>query len=237
MNDFIDCACLIYGDKYHSVYVEKLYRALKRSFSVPIRFHVFTEESRVVPDQLIKHSLIDWSHVGSFSPWWYKLQLFNKNNFSGRVIYFDLDVVVTGSLDWVFALPLNYFWSIQDFRRLWRPSSTMMNSSVMLWDNSRYHSINDRLTDGELRRIMGLFRGDQEYLSSFLRPPDLKFFNHAQVKSWRWEVMNGGYDFEHRRHKSSEQGSTIDDDVSLLIFHGDPKPHEVNDEIVIKNWW
>jgi hypothetical protein len=65
----------------------------------------------------------------------------------------------------------------------------------------------------------------------------LKFFNHAQVKSWRWEVMNGGYDFEHRRHKSSEQGSTIDDDVSLLIFHGDPKPHEVNDEIVIKNWW
>lgn len=233
MTSPINCACLIHGDKYDFDYVNKLYSQLTRAFSVPVVLHVFCEESREIPESYIKHSLVDWNLTGSNQAWWYKIQLFDRRHFDGPVVYFDLDIVVTGALDWIVNLPLDYFWSIQDFRYLWRPSSTMMNSSVMYWDASRFWSVFDEFS---VARATALHRGDQEYLSTIIRPPLLKFFDHRSVVSWRWQAVAGGYDFVHRRHHDESQSAWIPDTVSLLVFHGDPKPHEVTDPIVVNNW-
>jgi hypothetical protein len=96
---------------------------VKRHVSCPLRFHVFTEQHRAVPDHMIKHALKDWPGVsGRKKGWWYKMQMFDPDHIAGTVLYFDLDVVITGDLDWVRELDTRYFWTIRDFKKLWRPA-------------------------------------------------------------------------------------------------------------------
>lgn len=229
----INCACLIHGDKYSYEYVNKLYSQLSRAFKQPVKLHVFTESEREVKPPYVKHSLDEWGLDAGKQSWWYKMQMFGRQHFEGPVFYFDLDVVITGSLEHLTTLPLDYFWSIQDFKYLWRPSSTTMNSSVMIWDAAKFWYVLDEF---DLKKACSLHRGDQEYLSSIIKPPLLKFIPQNQVMSWRWQAVAGGYDFVHRRHRCPEMPAYVPEDVRLLIFHGDPKPHEIDDHVVRDNW-
>lgn len=229
----IDCACLIHGDKYPFKYVEVLYNQLSRAFSYPIRFHVFCEGDRIIPQPWIKHELIDWQLRGANRAWWYKMQLFQQGHFDSNVMYFDLDMVILGNLDWINNLPQEYFWSIQDFKYLWRPSSTMMNSSVMLWHAPSHWQVYDNF---RLDQDTRLHRGDQEYLSTVIKPPLLRFFEHSKVMSWRWQACGGGYDFNHRRHLDPLRPAQVPGSVNFLVFHGDPKPHEIQDPIIEEHW-
>lgn len=233
-NHPLHCACLIHGDKYKFEYVDKLYRALTRNFSDQVILHVFCEVDREVPAPYVKHALKDWNLNGANRAWWYKLQLFEPGHFDHQVIYFDLDMVITGNLDWMRQLSADYFWSIQDFRHLWRPSSTMMNSSVMAWDAPKFWWVHDQLV---IERATSLFRGDQEYLSNIIQPPLLKFIEQQRAMSWRWQAMAGGYDFAHRCHRQPGAAAFVPETVSLLVFHGDPKPHEETDPVVKANWY
>lgn len=232
----IDCACVIYGNKYHPVYIERLYNQLCRAFSVPVTLHVLTEASRKVNSPYVKHDLVDWNIKHSKLAWWYKLQLFNPEFFSGPVLYFDLDVVIVNSLDWIFSLPQDYFWSIKDFRHLWRPASTLMNSSMMYWSADKYHQIYTDLTLAKLDKLMSIHRGDQEYLSTIIQPPALRFFGLDRVISWRWQAQEGGYDFSTRAHRKPGYPAVVSKDTSVIVFHGDPKPHEVADPLIVKHW-
>jgi lipopolysaccharide biosynthesis glycosyltransferase len=138
----VDCACVIHSDGYSWEYVERLYNMLTRNLSRPINFHVYTEPERTVPDHMIKHELTEWPGVaGPKKSWWYKMQLFNSQLFSGQLLYLDLDVVITGNLDWIIRLPTRNFHAIHDFRRLWKPTSRTINSSVMYFNTNTYRYV------------------------------------------------------------------------------------------------
>jgi hypothetical protein len=85
----IDCACVIHSDAYSWDYVERLYSMLSRHLSLGVRLHVYTEADRPVPAPFIKHALDDWEISGPRRSWWYKLQLFDSEKFSGSLLYFD----------------------------------------------------------------------------------------------------------------------------------------------------
>jgi hypothetical protein len=42
--------------------------------------------------------------------------------------------------------------------------------------------------------------------------------------------------FQSRKHNAPGQGTRIAPDVCALVFHGHPKPHQINDP-VIQNFW
>ena len=54
--------------------------------------------------------------------------------------------------------------------------------------------------------------------------------------SWRWQALDGGYNFSERRHRRVGEGTVVDDRASILVFHGDPKPDEVSDPVIVSNW-
>jgi hypothetical protein len=60
---------------------------------------------------------------------------------------------------------------------------------------------------------------------------DAKYF-----QSYRWQVLDGGYDFRRRRPNQPDTGAEIAGDTSVIVFHGQPKPHEVRDP-KIRNLW
>ena len=233
----LDCACVIHGHGYDWVYVEKLYNMLVRNSTRKIRFHVYTELERSVPPHMIKHVLTEWNGVtGPRKSWWYKMQLFNSEHHQGPLLYFDLDLVLVRNIDWIANLPTRYFWAIKDFRYLWRNNHAGINSSVMWWDTRKFNHIWQEFSTQNLDYICKKFHGDQDYISMHISNKERRTFEEKYIMSWRWQALDGGYDFKSRIFKQPNTGTKFDNETSILVFHGNPKPHETTDPEIIKYW-
>lgn len=232
----IDCACVLHGDLYSWDYVDKLYNMLNRHLTRPVNLHVYTEESRTVPTHMIKHSLIDWGIGGAKKAWWYKMQLFNNEHHNGPLLYFDLDTVITNNIDWIWQLSTKHFWSVRDFKYLWRPSNYSVNSSVMWWDTNRYKYIWAETVRRKLTDLLVRYHGDQDFITELIPQGERHSFNTDWVQSWRWQALDGGYNFKRRIYLQPDSGTTIAKNTSILVFHGNPKPSDIQDPAVLAHW-
>ena len=235
-NNPVNCACVIHGDLYSWDYVEKLHSMLSRNFSVPVKLHVFTEATRSVPDHMVKHRLTPLPDIHARRrAWWYKMQMFNPEHVPGRLIYFDLDTVIVSNLDWMLSLDTRYFWAIHDYKRLWRQAWSGINSSVMVWDCQQYAHIWQHFSHN-LDNILSTHRGDQDYIGAQLAPNQKQFFDQHLIRSWRWEIKDGGFDIHSRTYRRPCAGSVLTPGCSVMVFHGNPKPHQVCDPVVSQYW-
>ena len=232
----IDCACVIHGTGYDWRYVDNLYNMLSRNLSRSVRLHVYTESSRPVPAPYIKHELIDWAISGPKQSWWYKVQLFNSEHYRGPLLYFDLDVVIAKNIDWIWQLKLRHLWAVKDFKHLWRPAHQTINSSIMWWDTTQYDWVWRNFQDLSLAQTMKRFHGDQDYINSVITEQQRRYFNPEWVKSWRWQCLDGGYDFKRRTWLTPGSGTNINDNTAILVFHGNPKPDQVQDLVIQQHW-
>lgn len=235
--EVIDCACLIHDVAYPWEYVEKLYNSLCRNLTPKVRLHVYTERHRVLPGHVIHHPLEDWPGVrGPKRSWWYKIQLFNPAHHKGPMIYFDLDTVIVDNIDWIWKLPTDRFWAVHDFKYLFRPARAAINSSVMWFDPAQWNSVYQSFDPSEIIHKRPRWHGDQDYISEIIPPTQVAYFDKERVRSWRWELVDGGYDFKRRKHNAPGTGTQLLPNTSIMIFHGSPKPHEVKDQIVHAHW-
>jgi hypothetical protein len=198
--------------------------------------HIYTEADRPVPAPMIKHELTSWNIANPKKSWWYKMQLFNTEHHSGPLMYFDLDTVIVDNIDWIWQQPLRYFWAVRDFKYLWQSTSTGLNSSIMWWDTQQYASIWQEFQTEDLFKIMSRYRGDQDYISAKVKLADQRFFDTRRVKSWRWQCLDGGYNFRTKKYLHPGTGTHIDRDTNVLIFHGQPKPLESTDSAILTHW-
>lgn len=233
----IHCACVIHGTVYPWMYVEKLYSMLVRNFSRPLRLHVWTEASRPVPEPYIKHSLQEWPGIsGARKSWWYKMQMFDPAQFQGRLIYFDLDVVILANLDWMTELDTDYFWAVKDFRHFFRGQWEGINSSCMIWDTEKLAYIWQDFCGHNIQAITRQYPGDQDYLNRMIDHKLRRYLDGTRVRSWRWEIKDGGMDFKRKIYKRPDAGSVIPPNTDIMVFHGQPKPHQIQDPVVLANW-
>jgi len=210
---------------------------LSRNFSIPIVLHVYTESHRIVPAHYIKHNLVEWPKIfGPKKSWWYKLQLFDRTHHSGNLLYFDLDTVIVNELNWLLDLDLRFFWSIHDFKRLYKKNFIGINSSVMMWNNEKFGYIWDNIKHIDIQTITSKYRGDQDYLQTVIPPAQLQFFPLNQIISWRWQALKGSDANRHRFRPDINAGTEITHENSVLVFHGQPKPHEISDPVIQKFW-
>lgn len=233
----IDCACLIHGDYYDWSYVENLYKMISRNTEHNVKLHVFTEEFRPVPEPFIKHTLFEWPGVhGHRKAWWYKMQMFDSNNFAGRLLYFDLDVVIVNNIDWILQTNPRYFWTIRDFKHLWRGQWNGINSSIMYWDTREYRSLYEQFAQTPIVDILKTYPGDQDFISKNINRDNVRFLDENRIKSWRWQAKDGGLNFKTKRSWRPNAGTVLPPNTSVLIFHGSPKPHEVYDPVINQHW-
>jgi len=210
---------------------------LSRNLPNGMQFHVYTEHDRLVPDHMIKHVLTDWPEIsGLRRAWWYKLQLFNSEHHQGNLLYFDLDTVILRDISWIPQLPTEYLWGIRDFKHLQRPGYSTLNSSVMWWNVDRMSWVWDQFNTTNVVNTTRQYPGDQDYLNAVLGHNRIRYLEDSQIQSWRWQCLDGGYDFNTRRHKIPGQGTQIPGSTSVLVFHGKPKPHEISDKVVQDLW-
>jgi len=232
-----NCACVIHSTGYDWRYVENLYSMLTRALPGGIRFHVYTEHDRSVPPHMIKHILTEWPGIaGPKKSWWYKMQMFNPEHHSGNLLYLDLDTVVVRDLSWISALDTRYFWAIRDFRYLQNPHHTGFNSSVMWWNVSHFSWIWEQFSKSDITQLIKTNPGDQDYITKVIDINQRRFFKDQMFESFRWQCLDGGYNFQRRQHKSPGSGVKIAPDTSVVIFHGAPKPHQISDTTITQLW-
>lgn len=228
---------MIHSDGYSWEYVDRLYSMLTKNLSWPVKLHVFTEPSRAVPPHFIRHDLVEWPGLsGPKKSWWYKIQMFNSNHYSGNLLYFDLDIVIAQNIDWIVSHDTRYFWAVKDFKCIWRPDWQGINSSVMYWNTKKHHSVWEKFSSMNLQDTVAKYHGDQDFLNSIIDPANRRFFNQDYIKSWRWQVFNGGMNMSTRKYHNPGKGAVIDPNTKIIVFHGKPKPHEIDDQTILYHW-
>lgn len=199
----VSIVCVWWGDKFSEDYVLNLKSMIERNTTVDHEFVCFTDESI----NNVDYRILDKGYDG----WWNKLQLFNpKHKLKERVVYFDLDTLITGNLDWL----LNYdgnFMGIEDVGAVNEHQPHLKNvlqTGVMAF-NSRMNSDIWTNLSKTMQENTKNFRGDGELLNHYMSPIRRDLLQHlfpGRLKSYKYQV------YPNRPDKKT----------SIVCFHGRP---------------
>jgi hypothetical protein len=106
----------------------------------------------------------------------------------------------------------------------------------MWWDTKKYDNIWQNFSNQSIDHITRIYYGDQDYITEAIPDYDRRFFEVERVKSWRWECFDGGYDFKRRIYFNPNTGTRIQENTSVLVFHGKPKPSDIKDAVILQHW-
>lgn len=175
----INVWCVCVGDKYSAEHVANLQRMVSKNLSLPHTFNVLAESK--------------------YYGWWAKLEMVSKA--VGPSIYFDLDVVITGNIDYLveytshkIAAPEN--WGQSGYGGI--------QSSVMCW-NGELQEV-DKIFDYE--SDSNRLHGDQCFLT--------ELYGDVYTK------ISGVCSYKYHARQSLPKGAKI------VCFHGKPDYWEVN---------
>lgn len=226
-------ACLKWGSKYDSNYVNILYNMCKRHTSIPFEFVCFTDNAYGLDSKITIKSLPNVNLSG----WWLKPYVFCKTNgLRGNILFLDLDIVIYENIDKLWNYNSSDFLIIRDFTRHMNPGWQRYNSSVFRFIADDYYWIWDNFINDH-KQIVNKNHGDQDYLYSILKNK-AKFWPDHWIQSYKWEMrdkndvalVNG------RRNFTCVKDPRIVDEGCIAVFHGDPNPHVVTDPWVINHW-
>ena len=205
--------CVRVGPAYSTEYVDKLYDMVKANCTKDFDFWCITDLPHDNPN--VKFTQVQPYPVPVRWMWWYKMLMFKSDiGYTGPTFYIDLDVIINKSIDKFLEAWDDSFWICQDYNRKVKPDYHVSNSSVMMFDHSKYTKYWDEF-NSDILGVMRKFRGDQDFLTARLQDENKKWWPWHWTISYRWEYLEG------KAHP----------DNSIVVFHGKPKPHEVNWEL------
>lgn len=221
--------CVHHGSAYGPEYVVNLWKSANRHSTKKFNFYVFTDNIKQHPQDLgwnfIK--LPDYSNVKRFTPWWYKLEIFNDaNGIFGNNLYMDLDVVVVGNIDDLWDWNSAEFRICHDFNRAFSRNISQSNSSVMAWRDSSLDWLYKEFALN-MQQTVDKYRGDQDLIHAKVKN-NLIWWPRDWTMSWRWEIKQGGLDKPHGKYRS-EDAYVIPNTTKIIVCHGKPNPHEIDE--------
>lgn len=165
----VNVVCLKFGTLYGPEYVNRLYYAVHRNATVPFNFHCFTENSQGIDPAITIHTL-PHKHIDG---WWHKLYLFHADKqIGGRIIYFDLDTLITGNVDDILQQDEGFV-VLHDFFRIMQPNRVdkfgsgkeAVGSGVLSWNAGEHSHIWDTFAANPSQAIASLKpHGDQKWI-------------------------------------------------------------------------
>ena len=192
-------------------YVNNLRRAVARHLSLPHEFVCFCDGATPTAEYDQEVTIVQ-RLPPDLKGWWAKLALFRDGTFAAgdRILYVDLDSLITGSLDDI-ASYAGRFALIEDlmFPGQW-------GSGVMAWEAGFGHEEIwlPFAADPQLHIARAGVLGDQGYLMSVLEPYDA-------------DILQDLYPNQIASYKVA--GGLLAPQTRICCFHGRPRPHEVTE--------
>lgn len=216
--------CVKWGTRYSDLWVLRLRAMVEKRLNIPFQFECFTdrEVSGVTCRPL----------TSGLTGWWPKLELFKPGTFDGQVLYLDLDLVLTSSINRVVEVAgtdLSKVWMRDDFSySLRNPRKDIgsdmrrtlggvgtCNSSVMCWHGDAGRKVWDSFTQEAVKDL----HGDQNHISRTLFPDGIGFLPDEMVGSYKYGKIR------------SEPMAPI------MVFHGNPKMDELPKSDPLRREW
>jgi hypothetical protein len=206
--------CLKWGEKYGADYVNKLSTMVRRNLTLPYRFVCMTDKPRGLNCETAPL-------IRDLAGWWGKITLFS-HTLPGRLLFFDLDTVITGNIDG-FAKYAGPFCLIKPFYRTRGYASGVMG-----------------IAPGFGRHVWEKFAIDPrraiEYCRFHADPPwnsgDQRWLELTVPKADYWQDLLPGQLVSYKSHCQSG----LPKGARVVTFHGIPNPHEVFDPWVREHW-
>lgn len=228
--------CLKHGSKYSSEYVNVLDSMVKRHTTVPYEFVCFTDDLRGINPGIRTERLKE----NGMSGWWYKPMFFDKNlPLDGNILFFDLDVIIHNNIDKLFLFNPDSFSICRDFNRSIRPDWKHFNSSVFKLRTGSLSHVYDNFV-ADTAKYIRKFHGDQDWIYAQVkdRTSDYKYWPDNWIRSYKWEMRDrkdlqriNGY-----RNFSKKAEPKVIKESCIAVFHGEPHPHQCDDDWVKENW-
>jgi hypothetical protein len=203
--------CIRAGGAFSPAYVSNLFDMVRRNLADGFEgeFVCFTDQPYKLDPGIVVRPL-----PANLPGWWSKLALFRAGLFpeGDRVIFFDLDTLITGRLDELAAYD-GPFAILRDF---FRPNG--MQSSVMAWRAGEQQEIWETYTEaGWPMHDPG---GDQSWIERHACKGQVRFLQTLFPNLFvSYKQINGP-----------------PEKASVVVFHGRPRPHEVVSGWVPEVW-
>ena len=239
--------CIKWGKKFDSSYVNKLYRAVNRNCSNFDRFICLTEDpERIDPNvEVFNIPRIDLEIC------WNKITLFEKtlHDIEGQILFFDLDVVIKDNINEFFDFsPESKFVSISEWNMDYVDYGMMLNENIKPFNGSAmrfnvgslsfvaedfYEKRNSLMEEKFYDSALG-YNGKVTYHDLMNLPPVV--FNSDQEWMYFSLIQNNiKIDYFPEGWLASYKFSSTNN-AKIIVFHGLPKPDEVNDDFVKEHW-
>lgn len=206
--------CVYWGDKYDVSYVRRLAAAVRACAQRPVDVFCVSDDERVeqwctrIPSPV------------AFEGWWQKIGLFDRSVAAvlgvRPVLALDVDVVLRPAFDvlYDYEIPQDGLVMCENFGP--NKPHCAHNSSAMMWVGGTCTSIAEDFRAEYMQRL----HGDQCYI----------WRHHAaRIDNWPREVICS--------YKYDVRGTHgVPAAARLVVFHGDPKPHECSEPWVRKYW-
>ena len=172
------------------------------------------------------------------------------NPIRNQQIYFDLDVVLVGSCDFLLDVPNNKLGMCEEWNELLRGKqivNTKYNSSVMVFNPTYYKYLwNQYISDR--KGIQQKYFGDQSFITHRVPARSMyKLDSISKILSWKYQVYNGGVkqlppynNFPKNIKQFNTPGiSKLPADARVVTFGGDDmwKPSSAMDIDFVKEFW
>lgn len=180
--------CIKWGTKYGPGYVNRLYAGIARNITPPFRLVCFTDDAAGLRAEVETRPLPDFAYEAPKNTRgkWPKSRLWgNLGDVTGVVLFMDLDVIVTGSLDGFFSFG--------------RPDEVILARNP----NTPFERLGQtsiyRMTVGALAPLQALFAADPQAAADRYRyeqrfvtrnaPGGVRFWPRPWVAHFRWDCV------------------------------------------------
>ncbi|MDR1691443.1 MAG: hypothetical protein LBR35_01210 [Rickettsiales bacterium] len=228
----VNVICIKWGTRYPAVYANRLYNMIKRNTSFNIKFHCFTDNTTDLDKNIIIHPLPTMNMDMKDCKYAYRKEAgLCDDNLGGlkgqRVFYFDLDTIILGNLDELFAYPQDNKFYIQ---KDWAHSDgSVGQASLYSWVIGTLGYVKSNFEAKPQEIIKKYFTASQEYLSDMIiqKSGKLNFWPQTWVASFRFHCMPVGI-------LRPFIAPTIPnwDGLKMITFHGIPNMQEA----IIGQW-
>ncbi len=209
MSENLIIACVKWGRTFPAAWANILYDMVRRNLpETPFDFYCFTDNAADLNPDISAREL-----PGNLNNWWNKLYLFKEGIFppGQRIIYFDLDTLITGEIDDIVKYSGD-FALLGDF---YRPGG--YGSGVMMWPGGTNHHIWREFEKAGRPNLQG---GDQIWLEKTRPGADLL-----------QDLFPGKFaSFKVNCRPLPPEGT------SVVCFHGEPKQDNADERWVADLW-
>lgn len=215
--------CIKWGQRYGADYVNRLASMVKRHTRRQTRLVCFTEDARGIDPWVEIAPLPAFPNIPARVQWtgWRKLSLWQYplHDLEGDVLFFDLDVVITGGIDDFFDFEPGRYAVAENWSEM---GQNIGNTTVYRFPAGRMRAIYEDF-NRDPETFLAKYRNEQKYISG--EAADMVFwpaewcasFKHNLLPSWPLRF------FVTPRLPAS---------VKLVAFTGKPDP----DEAAVGKW-